>query len=109
MSEAVVYALVFAIVAVLGVRGSWRLTRRYRDVRLELIERERWILLALVVVAWSITLAALYFGGLTVRSLLGFPRLPQLAPVSVLIATGILLIPAFLDWVVDHVARVPWR
>lgn len=109
MSDGVWFLLIFVIVAVLGVRGSWRLTRRYRDVQGELTERERSILFAFVIVSWTITFAALYFGGLTVRNQLGFERLPQLAPVSAFIATVILLIPAFLDWVVERVARVPWR
>lgn len=109
MSEAYVYAFLFLVVAVLGIRGSWRLTSRYRAIKSQLIARERWILLAIVIVAWAVTFAALYFGGLTMRRLVGFEALPQLAPASALIATGILLIPAFLDWVVEQVARVPWK
>ena len=109
MTEGTWYAVVFAIFAILGVRGSIRLARRYRDVRGQLIQRERLLLLSIVVVAWAIAGAALYFGFLAVRVVLGFERIPQLAPVSALIATAILLIPAFLDWVVEHVARVPWR
>lgn len=109
MNEAIPLLVAFLIVAVLGIRGSWRLTRRYHDVRGQLIPRERLILLAMVIVAWTVTVAALYFGGLSVRRALGFPALPELAPLGTLFAIVIFLIPAFLDAVVDRVARVPWR
>jgi hypothetical protein len=103
-----VYAALFGIVAVLGVRGSWRLAARYSSVHDRLDERETWILRAIVIVSWVITVAALYFGFLSVRRLLGFDALPQLVPVSAIVAIGVLLIPAFLDYVVDRVATVSW-
>ena len=103
------YAVVFAVVAILGVRGSVRLTARYRAVRDQLDAREAWILRAFVIVAWVITVAALYYGFLASRRLLGFAPLEGLVPISVVVATVVLLIPAFLDYVVDRVARVPWR
>lgn len=108
MNEGTWYLALFVIVGVLGIRGSWRLTRRYHDVSSQLVDRERLILLAFVIVAWLITVAAAYFGFLTVRRMLGFEPLPELAPVSAVIAFGIFLIPAFLDAVVDRVARVQW-
>lgn len=109
MNEGLWYLALFVIVGVLGIRGSWRLTRRYHDVSPQLVERERLILLAFVIVAWLVTVAALYFGGLSVRRLLGFEALPQFSAVSAVIAFAIFLIPAFLDAVVERVARVPWR
>lgn len=108
MNDGIFYLALFVIVGVLGIRGSWRLTRRYHDVSPQLVERERLILLAFVIVAWLVTVAAAYFGFLTVRRLLGFEPLPELAPVSALVAFGVFMIPAFLDAVVDRVARVPW-
>lgn len=108
MSETTWFLVIFSVAFLLGLRGSWRLTRRYRDVRDQLIDRERLILLSIVVVSWVITVAAGYFGVLSVRTIAGFERIPQLVPVSVLISSGVLFIPAFLDAVVDRVARVPW-
>lgn len=109
MTEPWVYAVLFAVVAVLGLRGSVRLTARYRAVRDQLDDRERSVLEAFAIVSWVITIAALYFGALAVRRLLGFEPLPGLTAASAVIATLVLLIPAFLDFVVDRVARVPWR
>jgi len=103
-----VYAALFGIVAILGLRGSWRLAARYASVRSQLDDRETWILRAIVIVSWVITLAALYYGLLAVRRLLGFESLPELVPVSVIVAIAVLLIPAFLDYIVERVARVPW-
>lgn len=92
----------------LGLRGSVRLTRRYRAVRPLLAKHEREILLAFVVVAWLITSGAGYFGYLSARRLLGFGPLDWTPIVSVLLASAVLLIPAFLDHIVSRVARVPW-
>lgn len=102
------YTVLFGIAAILGLRGSWRLTARYTAVHSQLDDRETLILRAVVVVSWVITIAVLYFGFLTIRRLLGFAPLPELIPVSAIVATGVLLIPAFLDYIVDRVARVPW-
>ena len=109
MIDAWVYAVLFGIAAIFGLRGSVRLTRRYRDVRSRLDSREALILLAIVIVSWVITITAFYFGGLSVRRLLGFESIPELVPISALLAIGVLFIPTFLDAVVDRVARVPWR
>lgn len=109
MTDAAFYAILLGITTVLGLRGSIRLTRRYLGVRGELVDRERWILLAFVIVSWAVTVAAMWFGWLTVRRLLGFAPVPETAAIGALIATVVMLIPAFLDWVVERVARVPWR
>lgn len=102
------YAVVFGIVAILGLRGSIRLTARYRAVADELDEREQWVLGSFAVVAWTITVVAGYFGVLAVRRLLGFEAIGGLTIVSAVLATVVLLVPAFLDYVVDRVTRVPW-
>ena len=107
-SEPWVYAVLFGVVAILGVRGSWRLTARYRAVRDELDVRERPVLVAFVITSWVITFAALYFGFTAVRRLLGLEAMGELQALSAIIATVVLLIPAVLDYVVDRVARVPW-
>lgn len=104
-----VYVVLFAIVAILGIRGSWRLTARYHDVRDQLDERERGVLLSFVVVSWVITGAALYFGAVATWRILGYEPFAGMSVVSAIVATVVLLIPAFLDYVVDRVARVPWK
>ena len=108
MSDGTWFLVLFLVVGVLGLRGSIRLTRRYRAVKTRLDNRDRLILLVIVWVAWLVTFSALYFGGLSIRRVLGFETIPQLNPVSALIAIAIFLIPVLLDAVVDRVARVPW-
>lgn len=107
--ESWVYAVLFGIASILGLRGSIRVTRRYVAVRDSLMLRESSILLLLVFICWVITGAALWFGILNVRRLLGFEPLPELIPISALIATVILFVPTLVDVVVDRVARVPWE
>lgn len=107
-TEPWVYVVLFAVVVILGVRGSVRLTRRFVAVHDRLDDRETWVLGSYVIVAWAITAAAIYFGGLSVRRLLGYEPIDSLQFVSAVVAAVVLLIPAFLDYVVDRVARVPW-
>ena len=109
MTDGWVFVVPFIVAAVLGLRGSIRLTLRFRDVRTRLDAHEALILFAIVVVAWVVTVAAFYFGGLAVRRLLGFDTIPELVPVSALISIVVLFIPTLLDAVVDRVARVPWK
>ncbi len=110
MSDGTYLFIVLGVAAfVLGLRGSIRLTRRYRDVTGELIPRERAILGAFVVVAWLITGAAGYFDLLSGRRILGYAAFDWTPIASIIIASLILFIPAGLDYVVGRVARVPWR
>lgn len=107
MSDLWVFIAFGVVALVLGIRGSVRLTTRYRDVAAVLVPRERLLLLALVVVAWTITIAAAYFMWLGVRRLAGEPPFEWSPLTSTLVASVILFIPAFLDYVVERVARVP--
>jgi hypothetical protein len=109
MNEAWVFVVLAGCAIVLGVRGSIRLARRYRGVHGDLEPRERLILGALVVVAWTITLVGAYFALLSLRRVLGFPPIEGVSTVSVLVASLVLFIPAGLDAVVERVARIPWR
>lgn len=109
MSSGLAFTIVALIAFILGVRGSVRLTRRYHDVTPELVEGERLILAAFVVVSWLITLVAGYLIAVTARRLLGFQPLEWTPLVTLLLASLVLLIPAGLDLVVARVARVPWR
>lgn len=103
------FLLLTGVAFLAGLRGSWRLTRRYRDVSPQLLRRERMLLGAIVGVAWLITASAGYFAFFSVRRILGFPPVDWTPAASVAIATAILFIPAGLDYVVGLVARVPWR
>lgn len=110
MSEqAIAFVFVLLVASVLGVRASYRLTRRYRGVRELLDERERTVLGTFVVVAWMITFVALVLGLLAARRLFGFEAVPWGSTVTLLLASFVLLIPAGLDYVVERVSRVPWR
>lgn len=102
--------LVLGIVALpLGLRGSIRLTRRYRDVRGQLDSRERLILLTFVVLAWAALAIGIYLVVLAGRRVLDMAPLEWTPVVTLVIAAGILYLPAVLDFVIERVARVPWR
>lgn len=103
------FLIVTLIGAILGLRGSLRLTRRYVDVSPVLIRRERLLLGAIVGVAWVITFAAGWFAFFSARRLLGFAAIDWTPVGSLIIATIVLYIPAVLDYVVGLVARVPWK
>lgn len=108
MSEVAFYVILFVISGALGYRGSIRLTRRYRAaIRGDdgFTELERMLFGALVATSWIVTAAATYLGILSIRRLLGFESLVFLAPVSIAISMAVLLIPAGLDYVVEHIAR----
>lgn len=107
MSEQLLYVLIFAGASIAGVRGSLRLTRRYRKASENgaMTDSERLLLGSLVVTAWIVTIAALYLGFLSVRRMLGYDALPALAPVSFLISVAVLVIPTGLDFVIDKIAK----
>lgn len=108
MNEGFLFVVLGAAAFLLGLRGSIRLTRRYRAVTGHLLPRERLILGSLAIVAWVITIAAGWFDGLSILRLDG-AELPRWTPfVSVVVASVVLFIPVGLDYVVNRVARVPW-
>ena len=109
MNDGTIFVILGAAAFFLGLRGSVRLTRRYLDVTVALIPRERLILASFVVVAWLITGAAGYFDLLSARRILGYAPFDWTPIASIVIASVILFIPAGLDYVVSRVARVPWR
>jgi hypothetical protein len=110
VTESAIAFVVAALAAFgLGVRGSLRLTLRYRAVKDELEWYERLILWAIVVVAWTVTVAAGFYAATSGRRLLGYEPLEWTPLAGILIAIIVMLIPTFLDAVVERVARVPWR
>lgn len=107
MTLTAAFLFAVALAALLGLRASLRLTRRYTAVRDRLVGRERSVLRAFVVVSWTITLAALFFGGTALRRIFGFDPLDWAPPISVAIATAVLFVPVFLDATVERIARSP--
>lgn len=107
MSEGAYYVILLAIASVFGLRGSWRLTQRFRAVAFgegRLTPSERLLLGTLVAIAWFLTTVAVYLGVLSVRRLLGMEPLGFTAPITAVLAMMILLIPAAIDVVVTHIA-----
>lgn len=109
MNEASVFVLVGAVAFISGLRGSIRLHRRYIDVRKQLLNRERLLLASIVIVCWLITVTGGLLVVLTGRRLMGFTPFEWGATVTLLFAVAILFIPAFFDYIVARVARVPWK
>lgn len=91
------WIVVLAVAAVFGIHDSWAVTRRYITVKDELDWRGRMLLLLLVVICWSLTATALWFGAISARRLLGFQPIPNVTiPVSFLIVTGVLFLPRLI-------------
>lgn len=99
-----ILALVFAIPAVLGTRATWRLWRIYL---FDGESKSQVILLSFAIIATIITIAAVYFGALTVRRVLGFDALDWTPTVSLILASVILLIPTGLERLVAYIGRRP--
>jgi hypothetical protein len=76
---------------VLGSRSTWRQYRRWQ--RRGAFETRNRILLLLFAICALITGAAGWYGFISARRLIGFEALPWTPVPSVLIATGIVLIP----------------
>jgi hypothetical protein len=98
------YAFSFAVAFLLGIRSTYRLTRTYLNIRGRLPRLRRLALQAFAVVAGSITIAAGWFGFLTVRRILGFEPIDGTQFVGFIIAEFVLLIPLYLDTIVDVIA-----
>lgn len=102
MNDVILSVLVFGIPAALGVRSTWHL---WRIVLFDGESRSQPLLIGLALIATAITAAAIWFGILTARRLLGFEQLPFAAPVSLVIAGLVLLIPAGIEGLVALVGR----
>lgn len=100
-----VYALLFVAAFLVGLRSSIRLTRRYLRIAPSLRRADRMLPGLLVFIAWSITAAAGWFGGLAVWRLFGNPAVDWSPPVSAGVATLILFMPLVIERVVDRIAR----
>lgn len=118
MSEDVATILVIGIPAVLGVRSTfviwgivlfdhavgWNLIRAIRVIPGEFSRNP--ILVGLAIIATIITIAALWFGILTVRRALGFEPLPPDITISVglVLAALVLLIPTGIERLAAYVS-----
>jgi len=102
MTEQVLGTLLFGVTALLGIRSCFRL---WRIVAFDRETRKSAILVLLASIATIITLAALWFGGLTLRRLLGFEALPSqvVIPIGLLIAGAVLLVPTAIERVVTRI------
>jgi hypothetical protein len=98
------YAYSFAVAFLLGIRSTVRLAQTYVNVRHRLPRLRRLALQAFVVVSGSITFAAGWFGFLTVRRILGFEPIDGSQFAGFIIAELVLLIPLYLDTIVDVIA-----
>lgn len=109
MSEATWYALLAFILAILAIRGSVKVTRRFRAAsRGEgalSTWSERLLVGLLVVICWFLTALAMYLSVLSVYRLVGFPPLTWTPAVSASLAIGVLLIPAAIGEALDLIAR----
>jgi uncharacterized membrane protein YjjB (DUF3815 family) len=91
----------FIAAFVLGLRSTLRQYRRWQ--RRGPFETRNRILLLLFTICALITAAAGWFGFISARRLIGFEPLPWTPVPSVLIATGIVLIPVLIDAVVTDI------
>lgn len=99
---ALAYTIAFGLPVVLGIRATYRLWRIYL---FDAESRSQVILLAFAVIATVITVAGAVFGGLALRRFLGFEALPFSAPLTIVLAAIILLIPAALERLVTYIGR----
>jgi hypothetical protein len=95
---------VFLAAFLLGIRSTfhlWQYTREDRGVR------QNRILRAIFLTAGTVTLAAGWFGFLTLRRLAGLEPIGGLTVVNVLVAALVLIIPWQLQRVVEGIRRGP--
>jgi hypothetical protein len=102
----IIGSAIFIGAFVLGLRASIRLTLRYRGARMHIDERNRPVLLAIVLAAWIITVAAAWIGLLSVLRLLLETTFPWTPPVTLAIAAVVTLIPVAFDLAISRVSRL---
>lgn len=103
------FAIAFLLAFVIGLRSSIRITSTYRSIRTVLAGPEELIAFAFVVVAWTVTLAAGWYGVVGVMRVADFNIPAESAIVSLLVAVFVLALPPFLDYVLEYIARTVGR
>ena len=105
MSIDVGLAVLFLVAFLLGTRATIRQWRRYRTITPTLVTpRAELIMWAFAVISTVITIAAGYYGFLSLRRVAGFdPLPPEWASISIGVAAGVLLLPEFIDRVVKRI------
>lgn len=105
MTSSWVFMVVFLLAFAIGLRSSIRIARTYRAISGKLAGPERLIAFAFVLVACVVTAAAGWYGSVSALRLAGVQTLFYTPLVSILVATCVLALPPFLDFVLDYVAR----
>lgn len=105
MSGDIVFALLILPAVIVGLRGSIRLTIRFRRTSPQLVALERLLLGTLVAVAWLITTVGAWLVYASSRRIMGLAPLPGGALITLVGAEAILFIPGALDLVVTWIAR----
>lgn len=100
--DVILAILLFGVPAALGLRATWHL---WQLVFFDGESRRQLLLIAMALISTVITAAALWYGALAARRLLGFDPLPWATPVSLVIAGIVLLIPAAIEAVVSEIAK----
>lgn len=109
MSEVTLYVLLAVVLSVLAVRGSLKVTLRFRAASRGEGSLSTWserlFVGLLVVICWFVTAVASYLTVFSVYRILGNPPLPWTPVVSAILAIGVFLIPTAIGEVVDAIAR----
>lgn len=100
------FAGAFLVAFFVGLRSSWRLLTRYRRARHAIDPRNRLVLKVVVVASWMITIAAGWFGSLSVIRLMTDFTFPWTPPVTLALSTMIVFIPLLFDLAISRVARI---
>lgn len=102
--ETIAASLLFGVPAILGLRATYRL---WRIVLYDGETRRNRLLRLLAGISTIITAAALWFGVLVLRRVLGFDALPTeiTGPVGLVLAALVLLVPAAIERLVVTLDR----
>lgn len=95
----------FTLLLVFGFLGVRACLNLWRRVFYNYESRRHPVLILLTVIANIITIAALYFGVMSFRRLLGFPPFDWAPTISALVASIIFLLPPLIEYVVARIAR----
>lgn len=104
-TERLAYGMMYAVTFVIGLYSSYRMWRRYMTARDGIARENRPVLHALVVTCFVITAAAGWLGFLSMRAIVGLPRMDWTPPFNVVIASAVLLLPGLINLRIRQVAR----
>jgi uncharacterized membrane protein YidH (DUF202 family) len=90
---------------IIGAWSTWDVWQLHRDTAPRMTPLERMVLGLLVLICAVITLAAGYFGFLSVRRLFGFDAFDWSPLASAVVALAVLLLPARIRYVARRITR----